>query len=246
MEQESPHEMAPVPDYAATWGLSVTSPARDQIVTGNSVDISVAPEGFVLDCDYAGKASGPGIGQYHVTLDGALVDMECTTNQQISMLNVKPGRHEIGVVATLNDHTEVMNAEDSFTFDYQPTSPLPFERGDHFERRPSIRIVSPVPGTVVSGGFDVVVEVANLEMNCDLLGKAPVPGYGHWHVNLDTTIGPMMGMGTMVGMSCTNVLHTSTKGLVPGSTHQLIALVVDGLHAPLEPPIEASVDVVIG
>ncbi len=246
MQEEMPHEMAPIPEYAAAWRLTVGSSAADGVVTGNAVDFSVQPEGFVLDCDYAGKASAPGIGQYHVTLDGALIDMECSTEQQVSMQNVKPGHHEIAVVATLNDHTEVMNAEDAFSFEYRPTSPLPFEKGDHFDGRPSIRIVSPTSGTVVSGNFDVVVQVSRLDMDCGLLGKKPVPGYGHWHVNLDSTIGPMMGMATMVGMSCTNVLRVSTKGLTPGSTHKLIALAVNGLHSPLEPPVESSVDVVIG
>ncbi len=55
-----------------------------------------------------------------------------------------------------------------------------------------------------------------------------------------------MGMGGMMGMSCTHVIHASTAGLMPGSTHTLIALLVDNQHVPLMPLIAARVTVRIG
>jgi hypothetical protein len=56
----------------------------------------------------------------------------------------------------------------------------------------------------------------------------------------------MGGMGSMAGMSCTNVLHTTTQGLKSGETHTLIALLADDSHAPLNPPVEDKVEVKIG
>jgi len=56
----------------------------------------------------------------------------------------------------------------------------------------------------------------------------------------------MMGMGGMMGMSCTNTIRASTAGLKPGSTHTLIALLVDNEHAPLMPMIAARLTVRIG
>jgi hypothetical protein len=44
----------------------------------------------------------------------------------------------------------------------------------------------------------------------------------------------MMGMGTMLGMACTNAFHGSTVDLVPGSTHTLFALLTDNGHAPID------------
>jgi len=73
-----------------------------------------------------------------------------------------------------------------------------------------------------------------------------VAGYGHWHANLDTSSGAMMGMGSMLGMSCTTTFHGTTTGLQPGETHTLIALPVDNGHAPLTPAAEDKVDVRIG
>ena len=56
----------------------------------------------------------------------------------------------------------------------------------------------------------------------------------------------MMGMGGMMGMSCTHVIHAYAAGLKPGSTHTLIALLVDNEHAPLMPMITSEVKVRIG
>ena len=55
-----------------------------------------------------------------------------------------------------------------------------------------------------------------------------------------------MGMGGMMGMSCTHVVHVSTAGLKPGSHHTLIALLVDDEHVPLMPLIASRVTVRIG
>jgi len=55
-----------------------------------------------------------------------------------------------------------------------------------------------------------------------------------------------MGMGGMMGMSCTNTIQASTAGLMPGSTHTLIALLVDNEHAPLMPMVTSEVTVRIG
>jgi hypothetical protein len=56
----------------------------------------------------------------------------------------------------------------------------------------------------------------------------------------------MMGMGTMLGMSCSTVFQATTQGLKSGQTHTLIALLVDNGHAPLNPPIASEVTVMIG
>jgi len=73
-----------------------------------------------------------------------------------------------------------------------------------------------------------------------------VTRYGHWHLNLDSMSGPMMGMGTMLGMSCTMTFQATTQGLKAGQTHTLIALLTDNGHAPLHPPVASEVTVMIG
>lgn len=238
--------MMPLPASAKNMKLTLSSPSAGKVVTANEVAFTVKATGFNLSTDYAGKPLADGQGHYHILLDKSLIDMSGSTSDSVSMQNVKPGKHTIAVVPAINDHAEVMENMESFDFDYEPTSPLPEITDVADPGTPSVTIVSPKPGTTVSGDFDVVVEVKNFKNSCDLFGKPGVAGYGHWHVNLDSTSGPMMGMGTMLGMSCTNTFKASTAGLQAGSTHSVIAVLVDNGHAPFAQPVEDKVDVKIG
>jgi hypothetical protein len=172
--------------------------------------------------------------------------MYCTPAASVSLQNVKPGTHQLTVVPALDDHAEVEDNAQTISFDYEPTSAQPTLTDQTFPGKPSIKILSPQPGAVLSGAFDVTVRIDNFSPNCDLFGKPDLAGYGHWHVNLDSTSGPMMGMGTMLRMSCTTTLHQSTVGLKSGEHHTLIALLVGNGHAPLMPAVEDKVDVTIG
>ena len=238
--------MMELPAYTAGWKLALTSDAAGATVTANEVAFKVAASGYELSCKQAGKSLSEMFGHYHVLLDKSLVDMKCTPDASVSMQNVKPGEHTIAVVPALNDHAEVMASEVEFKFNYAPTSPLPEVVDAPAAGAPSIKIVSPKPGETVKGDFDVVVEITNFKLNCDLFGKPGLFGIGHYHVNLDSTSGPMMGMGTMLGMGCTTTFHASTDGLKTGEKHTVIALLTDNSHAPLTPAVAGSVDVTIG
>ena len=110
---------------------------------------------------------------------------------------------------------------------------------------PAIRIISPKAGAAVSGSFNVVVEVSNFALSCPLFGKPDLAGYGHWHLNWDSTTGPMMGMMTMAGMSCRRTFRASTAGFKAGSTHTLIALLAGNSHAHLMPEVADRVQVTV-
>ncbi|HZD75327.1 MAG TPA: hypothetical protein VE776_15780 [Actinomycetota bacterium] len=227
--------------------VAITSPADGTKVTANQVTLKVATTGYTDTCDLAGKpAVNATTGHYHVLLDKSLVNMYCTPTAAVSMQNVKPGKHTLTVMPALNDHAEVEDNATSVTIDYQPTNPLPALTDKPAAGTPSIKILEPQPGATVSGPFDVKVQISNFNANCDLFGKPGVAGYGHWHLNLDSTSGPMQGMGSMVAMSCQHVMHATTQGLKAGETHTLIALLADDGHAPLNPPIEDKVEVKIG
>jgi hypothetical protein len=238
--------MMPMPAYAKDYKVSITSPASGTKVTASSVTLQVAASGYTPTCALAGKADQAGSGHYHILLDKALVNMFCTPAATISLQNVAPGMHTLTAVPTLNDHTEIEENATSITIDYEPTNPLPTITAATFASAPSITILSPKNGATVSGSFDVVVKIVNFNPSCDLMGKPDVTGYGHWHLNLDSMSGPMMGMGTMLGMSCTTVFHATTQGLKSGQTHTLIALLTDNGHAPLNPAVASEVMVTIG
>src|SRR5437867_1685223 len=137
---------------------------------------------------------------------------------------------------------EVEKAEVKATFDYQPAKPLPPVAGLNLGK-PSVSILSPKNGATVSGQtFSLVFDVRNFRLSCDLLGRPKVNGTGHWHVNVDTTQGPMMGMLTMLAMGCSNTFEVPLAGIKPG-THKFFVLLVDNLHAPFSPAVEAAVTV---
>lgn len=238
--------MMGLPAYAKDMKVAITSPTNGTKVADNTVTFAVTASGFTPSCDLAGKANQQGTGHYHILLDKSLVNMFCTPTATISMQNVSRGMHTLTAVPTVNDHTEIEENATSITIDYEPTSALPTITDATFSGAPTIKILSPTSGATVTGSFDVVVQVTNYHLSCDLMGKPDVVGYGHWHVNLDSMSGPMMGMGTMLGMSCATTFHATTAGLKAGQTHTIIALLTDNGHAPLNPAVASEVTVMIG
>jgi hypothetical protein len=214
--------------------VKIVSPAPGFVLTGNTLDLTVKTSGFKASCAWAGKEDKQGVGHYHVLLDGSLVDMFCTPTASVSMQNVSPGQHKIEVVPTQNDHAEILKNAEEMPFTYRPSNPLPQITQPGATGQPGITILSPKDGVTLSGPFTVKVAFTNFKPACDLMGKPDVPGYGHWHANIDSMTGPMMGMGTMLGMSCTKTFAGTTVGLQPGSTHTLFALLTDNGHAPLD------------
>jgi hypothetical protein len=241
-----PAQRMKLPSFAKTMKLSVSPPRPGATITDNAVTVEVTAKGYQLSCDWSGKPVVKGKGHYHILLDKSLVNMYCTPEATVSLQNVKPGMHTLEVVPALDDHAEVMRNAREIRFDYEPSTPLPAITDAPNTGAPTVRIVSPTAGEVVRGNFDVQVEVTNFHNSCDLYGKPSVAGYGHWHLNIDSTTGGVGGMATMLGMSCENVFHASTVGLKHGSTHRLFALLVDNGHAPLNPPVVSTVDVKIG
>jgi len=213
--------------------VDFVSPEPGLVLTGNALAFEIETSGFTNACDTAGKPVAEGQGHYHVLLDGALINMFCTTRGSVSMQNVPPGEHVLEVLPAQNDHAEVHDNAVELPFTYEASNPLP-EITEPVTGTPGIEILEPQDGATLSGDFDVRVRIENYEDSCALLGKPDVLGYGHSHVNLDSMAGPRMGMGTMLGMACTNTFHASTVGLVAGTTHTLFALVTDNGHAPID------------
>jgi hypothetical protein len=212
--------------------LTVHGPTAGTTVTGNSISTDLGVENFRLTCALAGTAPKAHAGHYHIELDHSLIDMFCGPKATISLLDVKPGKHTLAFVPAANDHAEDIHAEKKVSFVYKPSKPLAATRPLQFAGKPSVSIVSPKPGATVQGSFDLVVDVKNFRLSCDEYGKASVAGYGHWHVNLDTTSKGMMGMGTMMGMSCQRSFHVSLAGIKGPGKHTFYAILEDNTHAP--------------
>ncbi len=118
---ESMEPMGELPAYS----LTLSGFESGTTVTDNEVTVGVEPVGYDFNCALAGKANAEGIGHYHTILDGALIDMECTSTTTISLQNVAPGPHTLIVVPALDDHEEVQAGAAMVDFTYAPTDPLP-------------------------------------------------------------------------------------------------------------------------
>ena len=221
----------PMPTADTGAKLEVRAPKSGSTLTGNTLVARVSITGMKVDCRYAGTANRKGIGHYHVELDRSLINMYCGPRASISMLNVKPGKHALQFIPAADDHADDMKAMKQVTFTYKPSRPLRAAKPLSFPGKPQVRIVSPKPGANVHGGFDLVVSAKNFRLSCALYGKANLKGYGHWHANVDSATAGMMGMGTMLGMSCRRTFHVSLVGIEPGK-HRFFAILEDNTHAP--------------
>jgi hypothetical protein len=178
--------------------VAITPAAAGTKVTANSVTVHVRVTGYQDTCALAGRplmmgAMAAATGHYHVLLDGSLINMFCTPSAVVSLQNVRPGMHTLTVVPALDDHAQVNASARSIRFDYAPARPLPAAAGMMAMGKPSISIISPKPGATVSGNFTVQVRVKDYHLSCALFGKPNLRGRGHWHLNLDTATGGMMG-----------------------------------------------------
>lgn len=226
-------------------GVKILSPAPGTVIHANAISVRSTVANWKLSCAWAGKANKQGTGHYHIFLDGALVNMYCGESARVGLQNVAAGHHSLMVVPADNNHSDMMYMKEAKTvkFTYRPTQPLapikPATLG-----KPSISITSPANDQTVSGTFRVNISVHNFRLSCALYGKQNLKGYGHWHLNHDSMMGPMMGMATMLGMGCAHSFQASTVGLKPGP-HTFYAILEDNQHAPLMPDVSAKVTVIV-
>lgn len=90
--------------------------------------------------------------------------------------------------------------------------------------RVSISITNPRDGATVTGAnVPLVVELKGLKVDCDLAGKAPRQGVGHWHVMLDDRL---------VDMACGPGYLVSLRNVKPGR-HSLGAVPAQNNHAEM-------------
>lgn len=228
-------------------GVRVLQPASGAVIHTNVVRVRSVFTNWKVACAWAGKANKSGVGHYHVLLDGALVNMYCGNTAWVSLQNIKPGKHMLTVIPAENDHSDMMFMQKKemrqISFTYRPSHPLATITNANLGK-PSIAITSPANGSTVHGAFPLNIRVRNFHLSCALYGKQNLKGWGHWHINHDAMNGPMMGMGTMLGMSCAKSFRVSTVGLKPGK-HTFFAILEDNQHAPLMPSVFGKVTVTV-
>lgn len=170
--------------------LEIVSPTSGEVVTANEVEITVAVENFTLDCAKSGLPDETNVGHIHVMVDGMtmanLINFYCTDTFVVPLTYLEPGTHTIMVGLATNLHLAMMDTMQQVEVDYQPDNPRELPEAN-VQGAPAPQLVNLEDGAVVPPVFTVEIEDPNFTVSSELLGKPNIPGYGHWHVFVDTS-----------------------------------------------------------
>lgn len=179
--------------------LEILSPAAGTPVTTAGVEVKLKISNFTIDCTKVGRPDEEGIGHVHVMLDGmtmaTLTNFYCSDTFTIPGDGLTAGTHKLIVDLSSNTHMDMMETAQEVDFDYQPTNVVPLPAANDLGE-PGVELVSPLAGATVPASFTVEVKAVNFAPTEVFEGKGNIPGYGHYHVFVDTPMG-MMDAGMM-------------------------------------------------
>jgi plastocyanin len=191
--------------YAQTApALSVVSPADGATVNANDIQVQLEVSDLDLDCAAFGRPDQPGVGEILAFVDGAtiaqLANFYCTETFTIAGDGLTPGEHTLAFVLASSTHTPMMDTVKQVTIDFQPPQSVPLPAAN-YTGDPGITLTSPADGDTVPTSFPVQITPANFAPTSALEGKTNVPGYGHYHVWVDTPEMPssLAGLALMPG-----------------------------------------------
>lgn len=174
--------------------LEIVSPAAGDVVTSDDVEVQVTVSNFTVDCQRAGLPDEAGVGHIHAMLDGmsmaTLTNFYCQERFTFSGEGVTPGKHTLFIDLSTNTHLDMTETMQQVEFDYQPANARPLPEAND-QGKPGVELVSPSDGATVPAVFSVEVTPVNFMPSEGLEGKQNVPGYGHYHVFVDTPMGAM-------------------------------------------------------
>ncbi len=181
-----------------TPALSILAPAPGAVIATHEVELQLSVTNFELCGAKSGRPDEEGIGHVHVMVDGMsmaqLINFYATDSFSIPLAGLTPGLHTIIVTLASNTHIDMMETAQQIEIDYQPTAEVPLPAAQDLGA-PGVELVSPMDGAMVPAVFGVQVAPLNFNPTADLEGKTNIPGYGHWHVFVDTDMSGMMSMG---------------------------------------------------
>lgn len=112
---------------------------------------------------------------------------------------------------------------------------------------PILRFLYPEPGedlhvTGCTLDIPLIVVVENFDLVPFQTHTELVDGEGHWHGGLGVNVEAGTGYCAASKPYCLPGEYDAHQGLVPGRQN-LVAYLADNLHADLDPPVEASVEI---
>lgn len=204
-----------------TPAIEVVSPQPGATVTSDDIPVQVKVSDFTVDCLQAGRPNEEGVGHIHLMIDGMsmaqLANFYCGDSFTVPGDGLTPGKHTLIIDLATNDHVDMMETAQDVEFIYQPANPVALPEAQDLGT-PGVELVSPTDGAAVPARFTIEIKPVNFEPSGDLEGKQNVPGYGHWHIFVDTPMGgmKMMAMGGMVLMPGANTFDVDLSAWGPG------------------------------
>ncbi len=153
--------------------IAIVSPGPGAHVSSQGFRMVVAVSGFTLDpLDYAGS-NVPGVGHIHINEGSTLLATAISAGFNVPALAT--GSHTLNISLHNNDHS--------------PLSPSVYATITVVTGPPQIKVLEPFAGDSVSSlGFRVRVEIDNFTVDSVGYGGVAVPGQGHWHLNVGSTL----------------------------------------------------------
>ncbi len=179
--------------------IEILSPVAGTPVTTDDVEVKLKISNFTIDCTKVGRPDEEGVGHVHVMLDGmtmaTLTNFYCSDTFTIPGDGLTAGPHKLIVDLSSNTHMDMMETAQEVEFDYQPANVIALPAANDLGE-PGVELVTPLDGATVPSTFTIEVKAVNFVPTEVFEGKGNIPGYGHYHVFVDTPMG-MMDMEMM-------------------------------------------------
>jgi plastocyanin len=229
--------------------LAVVSPADGATVATNEIPVQLSVSNFTLDGAAFGRPDQAGAGEILAFVDGTtiaqLTNFYSTDRFVLAGDGLAPGPHTLTFVLASSTHVPIMATAQQITIDFQPPQAVPLPIAN-YTGDPVLTLVSPHDGATVASSFEVQVRPTNFTAATALEGKTNVPGYGHYHVWVDTPEMPssLAGLALMPG---TNGFTLDLSAWGPGE-HTVRIEPAQNDHTMYDPatPVEFTVTVDAG
>src|SRR5579859_7754327 len=223
----------------ASPGIKLVSPSAGQSDSG-PLDVHVQVSNFHMDGTKIGTPPQPGIGHWHVYVDGKYAGLsvsDVVTVPNDALTDIPAGEHEIKVQLHNNDHTPVAG-------DIIATAMVNFTQDVKFTPAggsPSIKIISPANGAQLSTTRpnEIKVQIPGLKLDGTKIGTPPQPGVGHWHIYID---------GKYAGLSVSDSITIPNDALpqiAPGQ-HEIKVQLHNNDHTPIAGDITNAITATFG
>ena len=162
--------------------IELRAPTPGQTITG-PLDVRVRVTDFTLDGVKIGTPPAPGVGHWHVYVDGEYAGLsvsEVVTLPNDALSQIAPGQHELKVQLHNHDHSPVAG-DISTAATVTVAQPLTYAPAPG--TTPSITLVAPAADARLGTGPHVIkARTGGFKQGGVKIGTPPTPGVGHWHL----------------------------------------------------------------